>query len=83
MTSWATIGYDMVIFLAALQGIPSHLYEAATVDGAGRWQHPVQDRRPADAPTIFFILVTNTITVAADLLRALHHDPGRARPTPP
>ena len=37
MTSWATIGYDMVVFLAALQGIPNHLYEAATVDGSSRW----------------------------------------------
>jgi len=62
MTSWATIGYDMVVFLAALQGIPSHLYEAAIVDGAGRSSILFRIVVPLMTPTIFFILVTNTIT---------------------
>lgn len=35
---WSNIGFYMVIFLAGLQGIPGHLYEAAELDGAGRWQ---------------------------------------------
>lgn len=35
---WSNIGFFMVIFLAGLQGIPQHLYEAADLDGAGRWQ---------------------------------------------
>lgn len=35
---WSNIGFYMVIFLAGLQGIPHHLYEAADLDGAGRWQ---------------------------------------------
>ncbi len=61
MTSWATVGYDMVIFLAALQGIPSHLYEAAIVDGAGRGSILSRIVIPLMTPTIFFILVTNTI----------------------
>jgi multiple sugar transport system permease protein len=61
MTSWSTIGYDMVVFLAALQGIPGHLYEAATVDGAGRWRTLVSIVVPLMTPTIFFVLVTNTI----------------------
>jgi multiple sugar transport system permease protein len=38
MTAWRNFGTMMVIFLAALQGIPADLYEAATLDGAGRWQ---------------------------------------------
>lgn len=61
MTSWSTIGYDMVVFLAALQGIPGHLYEAATVDGASRWRTLVSIVVPLMTPTIFFVLVTNTI----------------------
>lgn len=61
MTAWSTIGYDMVVFLAALQGIPGHLYEAATVDGAGRWTTLVKIVVPLMTPTIFFVLVTNTI----------------------
>jgi multiple sugar transport system permease protein len=63
MTSWATIGYDMVIFLAALQGIPRYLFEAATVDGATRWQVLTKVILPMITPTIFFVLVTNTIAV--------------------
>lgn len=63
LTSWATIGYDMVIFLAALQGIPRHLYEAATVDGATRWQSLFKITIPMISATIFFVLVTNTIAV--------------------
>jgi multiple sugar transport system permease protein len=61
MTSWATIGYDMVVFLAALQGIPTHLYEAATIDGAGRWNILFRIIVPLMTPTIFFLLITNTI----------------------
>ncbi len=34
---WHTLGYNMVYFLAALQSVPRELYEAATMDGAGRW----------------------------------------------
>lgn len=63
LTSWATIGYDMVIFLAALQGIPRYLFEAATVDGASRMQSIFRITIPMMSPTIFFILVTNTIAI--------------------
>ncbi len=62
MTSWATIGYDMVVFLAALQGIPTYLYEAATVDGSSRWNTLLKIVVPMMTPTIFFILVTNTVS---------------------
>ena len=63
MTSWATIGYDMVIFLAALQGIPNHLFEAARVDGATMGDILLRIIVPLLTPTIFFVLVTNTISV--------------------
>jgi multiple sugar transport system permease protein len=63
LTSWATIGYDMVIFLAALQGIPTYLFEAATVDGASRWDILFKIVIPMLSSTIFFVLVTNTIAV--------------------
>jgi len=63
MTSWATIGYDMVIFLAALQGIPSHLFEAARVDGASLGDILLRIIVPLLTPTIFFVVVTNSISV--------------------
>ena len=37
MTVWRGLGFLMIIFLAGLQAIPKELYEAAEVDGAGRW----------------------------------------------
>lgn len=63
MTAWATIGYDMVIFLAALQGISREIFEAALVDGSSRWNTLRKIVIPLLSPTIFFVLVTNTISV--------------------
>ncbi len=59
--AWKTIGYNMVIFLAGLQGIPSQLYEAASIDGAGRWRQFLYITVPMLSPTSFFILVTTLI----------------------
>lgn len=63
MSAWRTIGYDMVIFLAALQGVPHSLTEAALVDGASRGTILRRIIIPLITPTIFFILVTNLIEV--------------------
>ena len=63
MTSWQTVGYDMVIFLAALQGVPNYVFEAAYVDGASRWRTLRSIVVPLLAPAIFFVIVTNTITI--------------------
>ena len=63
MSAWRTIGYDMVIFLAALQGVPHSLTEAALVDGASRGVILRRIIIPLITPTIFFILVTNLIEV--------------------
>lgn len=59
--SWRTIGYNMVIFLAGLQGIPRQLYEAASIDGASRWQQFFRITLPLLSPTTFFVLVTTLI----------------------
>lgn len=58
---WAGVGYNAVIFLAGLQGIPRELYEAATVDGAGTWARYKDITIPLLSPTIFFVLVISTI----------------------
>lgn len=60
MSVWGA-GGNMIIFLAGLQGIPTHLYEAATIDGAGRWRRFIHITLPMLSPTIFFVLVTNVI----------------------
>lgn len=57
---WA-IGSSLVIFLAALQDIPQHLYEAADIDGATPWQKTLNITLPMITPTIFFNLVLGII----------------------
>lgn len=58
---WMGLGYQMVIFLAGLQGIPGEFYEAARMDGAGRWRQFAHVTWPLLKPTTFFILVTSVI----------------------
>jgi multiple sugar transport system permease protein len=55
------IGAGMIIFLAALQGIPVHLYEAAEMDGAGSLNKFIYITIPMLSPAILFSLITNTI----------------------
>jgi multiple sugar transport system permease protein len=59
---WRNFGYSLVIFLAGLQGVPAHLYEAAQVDGAGRWHQFRHVTLPMLSPTTFFLLVTAVIS---------------------
>lgn len=56
-TVWKNIGYNMVIYLAGLQGIPDHLYEAAEIDGAGDWEKFWSVTVPLLQPTTFFVVV--------------------------
>jgi len=57
MSIWKGLGYNMVIFLAGLQGIPSHLYEAAEIDGAGSISKFFNITLPLLTPTTFFVLI--------------------------
>ncbi|NCF69427.1 MAG: ABC transporter permease subunit [Chloroflexi bacterium] len=57
LTLWKNVGFTMVIYLAALQGIPQTLYEAAEVDGASIWQRVRHITIPLVSPTTFFLLV--------------------------
>jgi multiple sugar transport system permease protein len=61
VTLWIGLGFNMVVYLAALQGIPSELYEAARCDGAGWWQTLRSITVPTLAPTTFFLLVIGII----------------------
>ena len=60
MSVW-WVGGNMVIFLAGLQGIPNHLYEAAKLDGANALRQMLHITIPMITPTIFFNLVMNLI----------------------
>jgi ABC-type sugar transport system permease subunit len=61
MAVWRNLGFAMVVFLAGLQTIPSSLYEAAAIDGAGRWQGFRYVTIPMLRPTILFMTVITTI----------------------
>jgi len=54
---WKGVGWSMMIFLAALQGVPKSLEEAATVDGAGWWQRFRAVTLPAIWPAMVFVIV--------------------------
>jgi multiple sugar transport system permease protein len=61
MSIWKGLGYNMVIYLAGLQGIPEHLHEAAIIDGASPWQRFWAITWPLLKPTTAFILVVSFI----------------------
>jgi len=58
---WKTLGYNLIIFIAGLQNIPDTYYEAAVIDGAGPLTRFFRITIPLISPTIFFVVIYNTI----------------------
>jgi len=65
-TIWWTIGFNAVIFLAGLQSLPEQLYEAAELDGAGRWGKFRHITIPG-LRNVFIFVLTTTILASANL----------------
>ena len=61
MSIWQGCGFQMIILLAGRQGIPEHLYEAATVDGANPWQQFWHITLPGLRNTLIFVVLVTTI----------------------
>jgi multiple sugar transport system permease protein len=61
MAVWKNFGYNMIIFVAGLQSIPTTLYEAARVDGAGPWQQFRRITLPALRPMLMFVGIITMI----------------------
>lgn len=61
LTLWKNTGFTMVIYLAALQGVPNELYDAANVDGATAWQRFRNVTLPLISPTTFFLFIIQMI----------------------
>ena len=57
-----TVGSTVIILLAALQNVPTELYEAAALDGAGRWAQFRNVTLPLISPTVYFLVLVNTIS---------------------
>ncbi|MGW3647501.1 carbohydrate ABC transporter permease [Streptomyces sp. NPDC000878] len=62
LMTWQWTGYNAIIFLAGLQTVPSELYEAARMDGAGPVQTFFKITLPLLRPTLLFVLVVSTVT---------------------
>ena len=60
MSLW-TVGASIIILLAALRNVPQELYESARLDGAGFWQQTRHVTIPLISPTLFFLVIVNTI----------------------
>jgi multiple sugar transport system permease protein len=58
---WKNLGFNFILFLAGLQNIPRHLYEAAAIDGAGGWRSFWSITLPLLRPVFLFVLVTHVI----------------------
>jgi ABC-type sugar transport system permease subunit len=59
---WQDLGYNMVIFIAALQGVPQHIKDAARIDGANAWQMFTQITLPLLSPTILLTAILTMIS---------------------
>ena len=76
---WQEVGWGSIIYLAALAGIDQQLYEAAEIDGAGKWQQTLHVTIPGITPTIitmFILRVGNLMSMGYEktiLLTAVLH----------
>jgi cellobiose transport system permease protein len=59
--TWRWTGYNALIYLAAMQAVPTDLYEAAALDGASRWRQFLSVTIPSIRPTILFTIIVSTI----------------------
>ncbi len=62
VSSWKTLGFSILVYIAGLQSIPNEIREAAIVDGANPWQRFWRITLPLLSPTVFFLVVINTIS---------------------
>lgn len=61
MSVWKSAGYNMLILLSALQGIPESLYEAAALDGITPWRKLINIKLPLIMPSMYFVILTSVI----------------------
>lgn len=61
ITVWSQAGYQMLLFLGGLGGIPKDYYDAASIDGAGWWRRLHSITLPMLRPTSFFIILTSAM----------------------
>lgn len=72
VAAWKTIGFHLLLYLAALEAVPNDVIEAAQIDGANNWEVMKSIRFPLITPTFFFVLVTTVISVNDDVFGAIN-----------
>jgi multiple sugar transport system permease protein/sn-glycerol 3-phosphate transport system permease protein len=72
VATWKSLGFHLILYLAALEGVPHDYVEAAALDGASNWQIMRTIRFPLITPTFFFVLVTTVISVNEDVFGAIN-----------
>ncbi|WP_215696333.1 sugar ABC transporter permease [Clostridium sp. MCC353] len=58
---WSAIGYELIIYMAAIQNVPVNLYEASEIDGASSWQKFWKITFPMISPTTFYLVIVRLI----------------------
>lgn len=72
VAAWKSLGFNLLLYLAALEAVPVDYVEAAQVDGASGWQIIRSIRWPLITPTFFFVLVTTIIAVNDEVFGAIN-----------
>lgn len=70
--AWRLVGYNLLLYLAALEGVPVEYIEAAAIDGAGSWATFRDIRWPLIQPTVFFMVVTAVIFISDTAFGAIY-----------
>jgi ABC-type sugar transport system permease subunit len=71
VAAWKVLGFNLLLYLAALEAVPVEYVEAASIDGATGWQLLRYVRWPLIMPTFFFVLVTTVIAVNDEVFGAI------------
>ena len=69
---WQTMGWGTILYLAAITSVNPELYEAATVDGAGRWKQCIHVTLPCIKPTVITLLIMNLGKVMGGSFERVH-----------
>lgn len=72
VATWKSLGLNLLLYLAALEGVPGDVIEAASLDGASNWEIMRTIRFPLITPTFFFVLVTTVISVNDEVFGAIN-----------
>jgi len=72
VSAWKSLGFNLILYLAALEAVPNDYIEAAQIDGASGWQIIRSIRWPLITPTFFFVLVTTIIAVNDEVFGAIN-----------